>query len=150
MDPDLLRFSRDAGSRSLEVRTKPDCSWTASAAETWIRISTSSGTGPGKVTVSVERNHREARASTITVGGVIVPVEQEGLGRARITLNGSVSNLTGSCPSVTFTVADRRVYADANTRFKNECAALIDGTRVKVEGNEVADGRVDATAVEAK
>jgi hypothetical protein len=102
------------------------------------------------VTVSVERNDRDARAGSITVNEETVRVEQEGRRPDRVTLNGTVSNLTGSCPSVTFTVDDRRVYSDASTRFKEDCSAVADGGRVKVEGEESADGRVYATEVDTK
>ena len=132
------------------MRTERDCSWTASAEESWIRLSPASGTGPAEVTVSVERNDRDARAGSITVNEETVRVEQEGRRPDRVTLNGTVSNLTGSCPSVTFTVDDRRVYSDASTRFKEDCSAVVDGGRVKVEGEESADGRVYATEVDTK
>ena len=132
------------------MRTERDCSWTASAGESWIQLSPASGTGSGEVTVAVERNDGDARAGTITVNEERVRVEQEGRRPERVTLNGTVSNLTGSCPSVTFTVEDRRVYSDASTVFKDDCSAVTDGARAKVEGEESADGRVYATEVDAK
>ena len=134
----------------MEVRTADDCSWTASAEESWLRISPASGTGPGEVTVSVERNAGDARAGTITVNEETVRVEQEGSRPDGVRLNGTVSNLTGSCPSIAFTVDDRTVYSDASTRFKDNCSEVADGARVKVEGEESADGRVYAIEVDTK
>ncbi len=95
---DRQQFSREADTGSVRVQTQGSCSWTASTADSWIRITRSSGTGSGDVRFSVESNDGPARAGAIAVGGVSVRVEQEGERPERVTLNGSVSDLKGSCP----------------------------------------------------
>jgi hypothetical protein len=149
---DRQQFGRDADKGRFEVETQRECSWTASTTDSWIRITESNGTGSGSVRFSVERNNGPARVGTIRVGGVTVRVEQEGRPAERLTLNGSVSNLKGSCPSVTFTLDGQKVFTDADTNFKGKdgCAAVANGTRAKVEGEETADGRVYATKVEER
>jgi hypothetical protein len=152
VDDDRQQFSRDADTGRVEVETQRDCSWTASTTDSWIRITESNGTGSGNVRFSVERNNGPARAGTIRVGGVTVRIEQEGRPAERVTLNGTVSNLKGSCPSVTFTLDGETVFTDADTTFKGKdgCAAVANGTRAKVEGEQAADGRVYATKVEER
>ena len=115
------------------MQTQGSCSWTASTADSWIRITQSSGTGSGDVRFSVESNDGPARAGAIAVGGVSVRVEQEGERPERVTLNGSVSNLKGSCPSLTFTLDGETVFTDADTEFKGKdgCAAVANGTRAE-------------------
>jgi hypothetical protein len=149
---DRQQFSRDADTGRFEVETQRECSWTASTTDSWIRVTESKGTGSGNVRFSVEKNNGPVRAGTIRVGGVTVRVEQEGRPAERVTLNGTVSNLKGSCPSVTFTVDGQKVFTDADTNFKGKegCAAVANGTRAKVEGEETADGRVYATKVEER
>ena len=149
---DRQQFSRDADTGRFQVETQRECSWKASTTDSWIRITESNGTGSGNVRFSVERNNGPVRVGTIRVGGVTVRVEQEGRPAERATLNGTVSNLKGSCPSVTFTVDGQKVFTDADTNFKGKdgCAAVANGTRTKVEGEETADGRVYATKVEAR
>jgi hypothetical protein len=152
VDDDRQQFSREADTGRVEVETQRDCSWTASTTDSWIRITESNGTGSGNVRFSVERNTGPARAGTIRVGGVTVHVDQEGRPSERVTLNGTVSNLEGSCPSLTFNLDGRTVFTDADTSFKGKdrCAAVANGTRATVEGEEAADGRVYATKVEER
>jgi hypothetical protein len=149
---DRQQFSRDADTGRFEVETQRDCSWTASTTDSWIRMTESNGTGSGHVRFSIERNNGPARAGTIRVGGVTVRVEQEGRPAERVTLNGTVANLKGSCPSVTFALDGETVFTDADTSFKGKdgCAAVANGTRAKVEGEQAADGRVYARKVEER
>jgi hypothetical protein len=57
------------GERSVNVKTEPGCAWTASTRETWIKLGTTSGTGEGEVSYSIERNTGAERQGTITIGG---------------------------------------------------------------------------------
>ena len=64
-------------------------------------------------------------------------------------LKGAVSNLTGSCPTLTFTVQPTTVKTTSATRFKDgRCTRIANGTRVEVEGTRQADGTIVATKVE--
>jgi hypothetical protein len=147
--PELLQFSRGSATGAFAVQTQNACKWTASTRDTWIRITTASGTGAGDVRFSLEHNNGAERAGTISVGGVTVRVEQEGRSR-HVSLNGSISNVTGTCPSVTFTLQEQVVFTDESTRFKDSCTALADGTRVKVEADQTTSGQVHAAVVEVR
>lgn len=101
------------------------------------------------MTFSVDRNNDPPRTGTIFVNDAIVRVDQDGR-RARVSLNGSVSSLAGTCPSVTFTVENRSVVTDGSTRFKKDCAGIAEGTGVKIDGEETASGQVYASTVEVR
>ena len=47
---------------------------------------------------------------------------------------GTVSGLTGTCPALTFTLADRTVMTSRGTQFKDGCSRIQNGSRVEVEG----------------
>ena len=132
------------------MRTQAGCAWTAVSSDAWIRITAGTGTGAGEVTYEVERNNGASRTGTVSVGDARVRVEQEGGHPVRVSVEGPMSKLTGSCPALTFTVGDRTVFTDEGTRFKDGCAALTDGTTVKVDGEEAGSGRVYATSVDAR
>ena len=134
----------------ITVRTQAGCAWTAVSSDAWIRITAGTGTGAGEVTYEVERNNGASRTGTVSVGDARVRVEQEGGHPVRVSVEGPMSKLTGSCPALTFTVGDRTVFTDEGTRFKDGCAALTDGTTVKVDGEEAGSGRVYATSVDAR
>ena len=149
---DRQRLERNADSARFEVETQRGCSWTATTRDNWIRITESSGTGSGTVTFSVERNDGPARQGQIAVGGVTVRVDQEGRHAERVTLNGTVSNLKGSCPSLTFDLDGQAVFTDAETDFNGQdgCAAVSNGTRAKVDGEPAAGGRIYASKVDER
>jgi hypothetical protein len=64
-------------------------------------------------------------------------------------LEGSVSNLSGTCPAITFTVRATAVTTNSATRFEDgPCARIANGERVEVEGTRQADGSILATRVE--
>jgi len=63
-------------------------------------------------------------------------------------IKGSLGGLTGSCPSIAFSVNGFRIQTSASTTFDEvSCAALKSGDKVEVKGTRKADGSVDATRV---
>jgi hypothetical protein len=150
VSPDRQRFDRRGDSGVFTVETQSGCAWRASTSDSWIHLTSGQGTGRGEAQYTVERNNSTERTGAITVGGATLHVEQEGTRPERVRLNGSVSNLSGNCPALTFTVEKRTVFTDASTRFNDGCAALAEGSRVRIDGEERASGRVYATAVEAR
>ena len=63
--------------------------------------------------------------------------------------NGSISALSGSCPSVAFVLEGRTVETDRRTDFKKlDCGDLRRGMSVKVKGKLQRDGSVLAERVE--
>lgn len=68
-----------------------------------------------------------------------------------VELEGPISNLAGSCPTVTFSVRSERVATTAATAFHDvTCAALRNGMVVEVEGPRQADGVIGAVKVEVE
>lgn len=62
---------------------------------------------------------------------------------------GTVSGLTGTCPALTFTLADRTVMTSRGTQFKDECSRIQNGSRVEVEGR-LNGTTITATEVELR
>jgi hypothetical protein len=64
-------------------------------------------------------------------------------------LEGTVSNKSGNCPSLTFTVQETTVTTDGNTKFNGgQCSQVANGTKVEVEGTHQANNSVLAKQVE--
>jgi hypothetical protein len=64
-------------------------------------------------------------------------------------LEGSVSNVSGLCPALTFTVQATAVRTNRTTRFSGgPCSAIANGIRVEVEGTRESDGSIFATEVD--
>ena len=65
-------------------------------------------------------------------------------------LEGVVSNKSGTCPSLTFTVQGATVNTDGTTKFEGiQCAQIANGTKVEVEGTRQANDNVLAKKVES-
>jgi hypothetical protein len=62
---------------------------------------------------------------------------------------GTVSGLTGTCPALTFTLADRTVMTSRGTQFKDDCSRIQNGSRVEVEGR-LNGTTITATEVELR
>jgi Domain of unknown function (DUF5666)/Viral BACON domain len=70
---------------------------------------------------------------------------------ADVSIAGRVSRLSGTCPSLSFSVDRRDVITDQKTRYtKGNCRRLEDGMEVKIEGVLLTDGVVRATKVELR
>jgi hypothetical protein len=65
-----------------------------------------------------------------------------------IEASGSVRDLSGSCPNVTFVVDGLTVTASAGTNFRGGCESLRNGVEVDVEGTLMSDGTVRAERIE--
>lgn len=64
-------------------------------------------------------------------------------------IEGTVSELSGTCPNLTFAVGTTRVTTNDTTEFKGAaCTALVNGTRIEAEGTRQADGSIAATKIE--
>lgn len=63
-------------------------------------------------------------------------------------VEGTISELTGTCPALTFKVRGITVTTSASTTFSGvACAALANGTAVEVEGTKQANGSIAAASV---
>jgi hypothetical protein len=63
-------------------------------------------------------------------------------------LSGTVTGLSGSCPSITFTVRNTIVRTDGATVFRDACTRILNATRVEVRGTMNGNGQLRATRVE--
>lgn len=63
-------------------------------------------------------------------------------------VEGVVSGRTGTCNSITFTVAGVTVITNGATKFEDPCASIVNGTRVEVEGTRQGNGSILASEVE--
>ena len=91
-----------ATSGSFSVLAGSGCTWTALSSSSWIRT-TSSGTGNGPVTFTVDANSGAARAGSITVGGQTYAVSQSGT-TCSYALNPTSSTLAPNGGNGSFTV----------------------------------------------
>jgi hypothetical protein len=93
-----------------------------------------------------------AREGAIQVGSAVHRVVQPGLlpggGGDEVRLRGRVGDLSGSCPSLRFTVRDTVVSTSDDTRFnRGDCSDVANGREVTVEGTQQSDGLVIADRV---
>jgi hypothetical protein len=76
-----------------------------------------------------------------SVTALVVGVEE-------MELEGIVSGLSGTCPTMTFTLNSMTVRTTALTEFKDGgCSALQNGAKVEIEGLKQPDGSVTALTV---
>ena len=76
--PGTAMANGDSG--SISITTTPECGWTAASKSTWITLTSSaSGVGTGAVSYSVVANTGGPRSGTLTIGGIAVPISQQGI-----------------------------------------------------------------------
>jgi hypothetical protein len=121
------------------------------------RVTTSASTAFEGVTCANLKNGSKVevvgqRASDGTIAATRVQIDddrKEDDGKDENEVKGAVAGLTGTCPSLTFTVGGTKVATTANTRFDGiTCARVQNGTIVEVEGQRQADGTIAAAKVE--
>jgi hypothetical protein len=80
VSPGSLSFGSAGGSAAVSVSVGTTCAWTSSSDRAWMAIASgASGSGAGTVSIAVTANAATtARTGTLTVGGVGVPVQQDG------------------------------------------------------------------------
>jgi Domain of unknown function (DUF5666) len=63
-------------------------------------------------------------------------------------VNGTISGSSGSCPALTFTLANTTIHTTDKTQFAGgTCADVKDGVRASARGPKAADGSLTAEAV---
>jgi hypothetical protein len=145
-------ITSDAGgtSGSLAVNTTGRCEWTAAASESWIRVSPAQGTGSGQVSYTIAPNAATtSRTGSITIAGTTVSVTQSGVAGPPLTISGAVANLSGSCPSVTFSIEAFTAVTSPSTGYKSgSCGKLKDGDVIVVRGVLTVQGIIDVAEIE--
>jgi len=149
--PTTIDVPAAGGTESVALTASDaSCAWTASTETSWISVtSASTGTGSASITFAVAENTATtSRSGAVTVGGQSVTVDQAAAAATPTSVSGELSQLQGTCPSITFVVAGRNVRTTATTSFQNgSCGSLTNGRAVQVEGVEDPDGTIAATRV---
>jgi hypothetical protein len=77
LQPTSQNFSPAGGTGQFSITTQPTCAWSATGGAPWTTIGTSSGTGSGSVSYTVQANSGAARQTTISVNGQSHSVTQD-------------------------------------------------------------------------
>ena len=79
ISPSSKTFRASGGKAAISVSTENGCVWEAISSDpSWIIITSSNGSGSGRVRYTVKRNTGTARTGTIDIEGEIFTVEQAG------------------------------------------------------------------------
>lgn len=71
-----LRSNNTGEAAPVDVITPGGCSWTASASESWLRVTPTSGVGPGVVEVAIASHVGDTRHAYVTIAGRRIDVTQ--------------------------------------------------------------------------
>jgi hypothetical protein len=157
LNRDSESYRSEGGEGDVDVSAGPGCSWQASAATSWIAVTGgSSGIGNGRVRYRVGPNESsDERTGALSVAGRTFTVRQEGDRRQRperpekVDVDGTVSSLGGTCPSITMGIAGHTVVTDGSTNFKHgSCGDIRPGTGVKVKGERTGSGPIQAKDID--
>jgi hypothetical protein len=160
----------------VSVMTSRDCTWNMSGGASWVQLSPRTGQGESAVTLVVAANpSTSSRTTTIIVNDRSINIVQDaatppppppGPGPApnpnpspeppsapqfvaRIDLNGRIGSVMGSCPSLSFSLSERLVVTNPQTRFSGgNCRDVRNGLDVELTGDLYSDGIVRATRIE--
>jgi len=132
------------------VTTTAGCAWTASTTASWIQITHGNGTGSGDMRYAVPANTTTSeRTGTVGIAGLAHTVRQDAGRLTEVKVSGKVSNLSGGCPSISFTIGSTRIATNGSTRFEDgSCGSVKNGITVEVRGTQQPDGSLLATEVE--
>jgi hypothetical protein len=150
VSPRAESFAPGGGDGTVRVvASASNCAWTAVSNAAWISVAGGGGTGNGNVRYTVAPNAGGARTGTMSVAGATVTVSQEAAPPpGSIRLEGEISNLTGQCPNLRFTLDGRQVRTNGATVFDDvRCDRLRNGRDATVWGVVQGDGSVTALRV---
>lgn len=92
----------------------------------------------------------EVRGTRRADGTILVRDVEPSIEPEQIDVLGALRNLSGSCPSLSFSVGSDVIVTSAATQFKTPCGSLSEGRFVEAEGSRQPDGRIFARQVEAE
>jgi Domain of unknown function (DUF5666) len=109
------------------------------------------GSGNGEVRYRVGSNDSTGeRNGSLSIAGRTFSIRQEGR-RERpenVRVEGRVSSVSGSCPSLSMTVSGERVETSGSTDFRGgSCRNIRQGRRVEVRGERTGSGPIQAREV---
>ena len=81
LSPGSANFDSNGGGASFNMTSPTGCAWTASSSDGWVTITAGgSGSGNGTISYTVASNPTiNARAATITAGGQVYSITQDGI-----------------------------------------------------------------------
>ena len=149
-------FAAAGGATTVNVSVQSGCAWSASSSAEWIAVSGSSGSGDGQVRLSVATNTNVAtRTAIVTIAGLPFTVTQEGAAPPpppppqTVQVSGSISSLSGHCPSLSFSIGRKAIVTDVSTDFRGiSCGELKNKVKVTVNGFEASGAPLHAVSVE--
>ena len=146
-----MRFSGD-DDIDLHVVTSAGCAWTATSPADWITVTRAgSGSGDGHVRIAVAPTLAvNGRVGTLSIAGQTVTVNQSGILNQQVTIEGTVSGLSGSCPNRSFTISGTTVVTNSGTDYQgqDDCSDLRDGVSARVRGVGQANGSILANRID--
>jgi hypothetical protein len=155
VEPRTITAAPEGAREALAVRaSSPSCEWTASTTATWLSIEGAPGRGNATVRLVIAGNTTgTVRTATVTIAGVTVSVTQAATvaSAEHLQVEGTVSVLAGSCPTLSFRLGGRTVRTNVATHFvADRCDRIRNGAELDVRGTEQADGVVLATRVQVR
>jgi hypothetical protein len=145
------------------VRAGATCTWNAESGASWISIENGrTHAGDAEVRYRVASNGAtQSRSATLSIAGRSFSVQQEGAKPPepekpdkpdkpeKVDVDGHVGSLSGSCPSLSFTVRGQAVVTDGSTNFKGgNCRDIRNGVEVEVKGERRGSGPIRADKIE--
>jgi uncharacterized protein DUF5666/BACON domain-containing protein/all-beta uncharacterized protein len=166
LSPTAGSIGAAGGVLTAQLSTLAGCSWTTGSDSSWVSVSVTSG-GSGvpnsTITMTVAANGGAARSARMTAGNASFIISQAAAGSAPpptptpppptppppTQLSGTLSGLSGKCPTVSFTVSSKTVTTTSATAFTGTaCNDLRTGRAVLVTGTLQSNGSVVATIVD--
>ena len=133
----------EAGGAGLFVdisATRANCPWSATTAATWLTLTTSNGTGSGKLYFNAVANPGPPRSATILVGGQTVTVTQFGNGVTPV--NGACGSANGGTFTVTpalnlCSTGNPTAVASTASSYNWSCSGAAGGSAVNCAATRV-------------
>ena len=153
MTPPAITAAAEGVSEPIAVdASRGNCTWTAQSGAAWLVLQSAGGVGDGKVTLRVDANTANTpRTGTVTVATQVVSVSQAAAPVVldeEVRLEGPASQVSGTCPTISFLVEGRLIRTNGATNFGgNHCERVAVGRSVDVRGTPQPDGSLLATRV---
>jgi hypothetical protein len=88
------------------------------------------------------------RQSDGSLNARLIQIEDDAVG-AEMEIEGAAGGVSGTCPTLSFGINGYQIVTNGSTTFEGgACAALKNGTKVKVNGTKQANGSLLATRVQ--
>jgi Domain of unknown function (DUF5666) len=111
-------------------------------------VATSAGTLFRRVTCELLVNGQQVEVEGPVIAGVIRAEKVQLENAQGIDRRGALAGLSGTCPSVSFTINGTRFFTNATTEFKDRaCSDLANNQSTRADGHVQSDGRVLAERV---